>query len=371
MYMKRLVLNISFACLSTVAFSQGDSMAIFEEELLVLLDELRAATNDADKAAHNDTFKAKLQSVLDRKESMNYSFPRLSTVGFIDSPDKLCRIVNWNVEQDDQSQRYYSFVQRYDRRRKKFYNIELQEDPFGVREPEGIVEAADWYGALYYKIIPVRKGRKTIYTLLGWDGNTSLSTSKLVDAMYFTGNKVKFGSPIFDIGTETKYRLFYEHADKVTMTLTYEESRHRIMMDHLAPESPSLAAFRSFYVPDLSYDALEYQKSKWVLKEDVIGVNDHNNDDKYQYVYVQDPETGKPVRKKIEREWQNPEDPNAPVGGNEHIAVTPEEADGTELNKDDTKKKRLKRFRRDERDPSELSTTHGDLKKRKTKKKRN
>ena len=34
-----------------------------------------------------------------------------------------------------------------------------------------------WFGALYYKIIPVVKN-KTYYTLLGWDGNDMFSNKK-------------------------------------------------------------------------------------------------------------------------------------------------------------------------------------------------
>ncbi len=359
-----LIVSVILLCAST--YAQVDSLVQLEGELVVLLDGLRTAKDDASKKEKNEVFRAALKDVLDRPESMDYSFSELGTVGFINSPDGLARIVNWNVEQDDKSQRYFCFVQHFDKRKKKYYVTELTENVFGVKEPEGIVASDDWYGALYYRIIPVKKGRRTVYTILGWDGNTNLTNSKLIDAMYFTGSTVKFGSPIFKIGSEIKHRLFYEHSEKCTMSLNYEEDRKRIMMDHLAPEAPSLAAFPSFYCPDLSYDALKFEDEKWVLYEDVIGVNPESEKD--QYVTVMDPKTGELVQKKMNSDWQDPSDANAPAGGSVHVAVLPD-ADGNATSAEPKEKKKIRLFRsRDKRDPSDMSVTiEGNKKRRKRK----
>jgi len=40
-------------------------------------------------------------------------------------------------------------------------------------------------------------------------------------------------------------------------------------MDHLAPMEPVFEGDRSYYGPDFSYDALDYQEGKWMLIEDV------------------------------------------------------------------------------------------------------
>ena len=69
------------------------------------------------------------------------------------------------------------------------------------------------------------------------------------------------------------------------MSLKYESDRERIIFDHLSPESPSMKKFRSFYVPDMSYDAYILEDGKWILNEDVIGVN-KGNGEKKQTVYV-------------------------------------------------------------------------------------
>jgi hypothetical protein len=353
-----------FLFLAVGTYAQDFDITRSEDRLVTKLDALRSAENDQAKKEANEEFKSDLAAVLEYKESFDHPFSLLTTVGFINSEDKMVRIINWNVEQDDKTQRYYGFVQHYDKRRKELTVTELKEDVWGIKQPEDIVTADNWYGALYYKIIPVKKGSKTIYTVLGWDGNTTMSNIKLIDAMYINGKSVKFGSPIFKVGKETKKRMFYEHSEKVTMVLRYEEDRARIMMDHLSPETPTMKGYYSFYVPDLSYDAFIFEDKKWVLKEDVIGVNSHAESETRE-VLTKDPKTGRLVKRKIDADWQDPSNANAPAGGNEHVAITPE-AQGKEEKTNDPKSNEPKVDKRDKRDPSE-SSIFGDLPRKKKK----
>ena len=365
----RFVFYIFLLLFSSATYSQDVNMEEAELELERLLLDLRSAENDQDKKNKNDLLRIKIETVLLNEEAMSYPFSKLTTIGFIDSPDKQMRIVNWNIEQDNQSQKYTCFVIHYDKKKKEQFVTELIDASFGMpTQPTEILTSDNWYGALYYKIIPVKKGARTLYTVIGWDYYSEMSQVKLIDVIYFSGENVKIGNPIFRVGKETKKRVFYEHSKKAVMYLNYEEDRKRIMMDHLSPESPSMKKFRSFYIPDLSYDAFIFDKKKWVLKEDVIGVNPEPDVEK-QYVYVKNERTGRIERKEIKVEWQNPEDPNAPAGGSEHVAVTPESASEEEYKRQEELDARSKK--KDKRDPSNLSTVNGTQKKKKKKKKKN
>jgi len=358
----RLVFYIFLLFFATSIYGQDVNMEEAELELERLLLDLRSAENDQDKKTKNDLLRIEMEKVLLNEEAMTYPFSKLSTIGFIDSPDKQMRIVNWNIEQDNLSQNYTCFVIHYDKKKKEQFVTELIDVSFGMpTQPTEILTSDNWYGALYYKIIPVKKGARTLYTVIGWDYYTEMSQVKLIDVIYFSGVNVKIGSPIFKVGKETKKRVFYEHSKKAVMYLNYEEDRERIMMDHLSPESPSMKKFREFYIPDLSYDAFIYDKKKWVLKEDVIGVNPEPDVEK-QYVYVKNERTGKVERKEIKVKWENPEDPNAPAGGSEHVAVTPESVDEEEMKRQAELDARSKK--KDKRDPSNLSTVNGTKKKK-------
>lgn len=361
-YLASILFSLFIGCFYA---NEDSSIVAMESRLLVLLDELRAAENDDAKSEKNTAFKELLYETLQLKEAFSYPFSKLKTVGFVDSPDKSLRIVNWNVEQDDETQRYYCFLLHLDEKKKQVELSELVDNSFMLPpRPDGVLEAKDWYGALYYKIIPIEKGAKTVYTLLGWDGNSSMSSIKLIDALYFSGDNPKLGSPIFKTKEATLKRVFYEHSKKTTMSLKYEQQYDRIIFDHLSPETPNLKGFYSFYVPDLSYDAFVLEGNKWILKEDVIGIN--SSEDVKTEVYVKNERSGKVEKKEIKNKWENPEDKNSPGGGNIHIAVTPEK----DVENPVAQKKELdkKVSKRDKRDPGNMDSTLGTNKKKKKRK---
>lgn len=367
MSMKVVVISF-FALTSFFTYAEGNPvLQEIEQELDSLLDVLRTAETNAEKSSANAEFKQLMTQALNEPGALSYDFKLLETVGVIDSPDKQVRIVNWNVEQEDFSHTYHCFVLYNDNKKDEVRVTELVDMSFGMpSQPTEIIDHENWYGALYYKIIPVKRGSKTIYTLLGWDHNSSLSQIKLIDAMYFTSSAVKFGSPIFKMGKETKKRVFFEHSKKTSMFLNYEAHRERIMMDHLSPESPALKNFRSYYVPDMSYDAFEYEGKKWVLKEDVIGINDNMISSQKQEVTVMNNQ-GQLEKRIVKTNWQNPEDATAPAGGSEHVAVTPETegSENPEIQKTDRQKELDARVdKKDKRNPNDLSIL-GDKKKKK------
>jgi len=297
-----------------------------ESELLNLLSDLRSASTDNAKNEANKKFKSALELTIKMSDAFEYPFDRLTSLGSIKSPDNKVRLFNWNIEQADMTQKYYCYILHLDEKKKEYQTIELIDNSFMLpSQPTEILEAKNWYGALYYKIIPVDKGSKTVYTLLGWDGNSEMSTIKLMDVLSITGSSIRLGSPIFKVAGETKKRVFFEHSKKCTMYLNYDDKQNRIVMDHLSPESPSLKGIYSFYVPDLSYDAFELKGNKWVLKEDVIGTNSEST---AKITIQTEGNNGDLKTKVIKNKWEDPTDLNAPGGGSKHVATTFEQEDG-------------------------------------------
>ncbi|MCF8330768.1 MAG: hypothetical protein K9I37_10555, partial [Crocinitomicaceae bacterium] len=85
-------------------------------------------------------------------------------------------------------------------------------------------------------------------------------------------------------------------------------------------------------------------------------------EDKKTSVFVLDEKTGELKEKKLQNDWVNPADPNKKndIG---HVARTPEsEAINLEENNDEPK---IKRNRRDRRNPNGLSVTTGKYKPKK------
>ncbi len=83
------------------AYAQKDTSALYtgvlparEDSLEVFLNDLRAAQNDLEREEKNTLFKNYLRETLREKAAFSYPFSKLKTIGFIDSPDGLLRIVN-------------------------------------------------------------------------------------------------------------------------------------------------------------------------------------------------------------------------------------------------------------------------------------
>lgn len=294
----------------------------FEKRLEESLKLLRSSSSDVDKQNANNSFRSLLLETIQYSESFFYSFPKLATLGSVLSPDKSLKIYSWNVEMSDKSNKFYCFIVRPGKRRKKNKVIELIEKSELTRENQTFSEL-NWYGCLYYKIIPIKKGSKLLYTLLGWRNNGTLSNVKVIDVLSINGNHAKIGDPIFQSKKTLDKRIVLEYSIKSSMTLRFEEKYGRIVFDHLSPENPTMNGFYEYYVPDMSYDAFEFEDGKWVLREDVVTINEPGKKT-FSKISI-DPLTGQEIKEEVENKWIDPSDYNAPGGINKHTPSLPKQ----------------------------------------------
>jgi hypothetical protein len=180
------------------------------------------------------------------------------------SPDEKLKIYNWNVPYEAGYHVYHCFLQH--KTKDSLMTFELDDKSEKIESPEdSLLNKNNWYGALYYNIIP-KKGRfgQTYYTLLGYDLNDYLTNKKVVDVLYFDKNKQPvFGANIFKNQRNITKRLIFEYAEFATMTLQYEEEKDMIVYDHLSPSKPKYEGQREFYGPDFSYDGLKFENGIW------------------------------------------------------------------------------------------------------------
>ncbi len=294
-----------------------------EQKLAEQLSELRKTRADEKIKTLNANFKETFSEALNIDGAFNYPFKRLKSVGKIYSDDELVRIISWNTQFENKLHDYHCFVMKKDERRDRVYTTSLtrKKQPLQMLTRETI-DHENWYGALYYDIIDVQKRNRTFYTLIGYDANNQRSTIKLLDVLYFTGKYPKFGYPLFETDRGFAHRVLFEHSNKTTMSLKYDEKRQKIIFDHLSPQSPGLKEFREYYVPDMSYDAYNFHDQKWYLEEDIIAVNNKRESISMQ-AYDNKRDTVVTVEQK--NKWENPEASNAPVDNGNHKAITPDD----------------------------------------------
>lgn len=312
--------------LSATLSSYAREVDSLENLLAHQLNDLRNASTDEAKKELNQTFLTTLENTLSHDWAFEFPFTQLKTVGKITSQDNNVRIISWNVQWKNDKHTYYCFILKKNRRGTNHTVIYLKDNSIALPpQPTDMLDENSWYGALYYDIIDVQKGRKTYYTLFGYDAKNNRSTVKLLDVLHFAGNHPKFGYPLFNTKDGVQNRVYFEHAAKTVMSLRYDFNREMIIFDHLSPESPGLAEFREFYVPDMSYDAFKFENNKWQLKEDVIANNSTARENKELVLNSYDSERETDITVSVKNEWIDPTDKNAPIESGRHQAVVPSE----------------------------------------------
>jgi hypothetical protein len=285
-----------------------------EIEIEKILTDLRSTQDEGEKEFFNLTLQQELEKLLTYKGVMEYPFEKWTTMSTIASPDGAFRIFNWNIESQDLVHSHYCYVVRPSRGNKPNKVYKFKEDKLTLPpRPTNTLTPDRWYGALYYKIIPVPKGSKTYYTVLGYSGEDRSTNQKLIDVFYFKGKSLRMGYPLFQKEKDSKNlekRIFFQYSEKAVISVNLNEKIGGIVFDHLVPEQKNLEGMYDFYIPDMTYDCYKWTGSIWQYEQDVIAYNDENkkikqwrptnNGDSSEYEEVKD-------------FWINPVDKNSPV----------------------------------------------------------
>jgi len=247
----------------------------YEDTLKIMAHIIMNGENENVKIKANNNFKITLKEVLEYERSFNYPFDSLKTISIKRSSDNNLRIFTWILKKDNGSYEYFGFIHYKNKSKKRYEVFTLNDKSDNIRRPENEqLDNDNWYGALYYDIIYIKKKGRKYYTLLGWDGNNDVSTKKIIDVMYISGkNKIKFGASIFKAGKNTTKRFIIEYNSTSTISVNYNKEDKRILFDNLIPMRKDLQGLYEYYVPDGTYNALEYKNGKWILKDNVTAYN--------------------------------------------------------------------------------------------------
>lgn len=240
--------------------------------------------NDSDPEKRIQAF-AKLDSLMDiflaNPESFDTKLESVRSISALYAPDRKFRIITWNVPLHDGTYIFGGRVQLPAKKKKPYSVVKLKDKSAEINKPlSKTLSEENWYGALYYQITRQSYKKSEYYTLLGWDGNTIMSNKKLIDVLVLDNNGIKFGAPLFDDGKRVTNRVFFEHSEKVTMSLKYQPKTSLIVFDHLSPSQPSLEGMYEFYGPDFTYDAYKFTGGKWRLIRNYEARNDDRNEGK-------------------------------------------------------------------------------------------
>jgi hypothetical protein len=260
--MSRSLALILFLAASTCA-AQSDPKA----EVIARAKELAATESQLARESASERLKSALRSLLEQPAGLTIALDELP-LSRVDALDGSFRLITWNVPLDDGSHRYEGFLLA--RSGKLTTLFELRDQTASISNPELAELGPDrWYGALYYQVVPVKKGGRTWYTLLGWKGHSATETRKVIDVLSFRGGKPRFGAPLFGRGKLKEHRKLFAYSFQLSMMLHYDQEQGRIVLDHLSPMRADLAGKGALMGPDMSFDAFVWYKGQWRFERDI------------------------------------------------------------------------------------------------------
>lgn len=284
----------------------------YEDSLKTLCKSMFNGENFAVKNAANKKFINIFNRALNEQNSFNYSFDSLINISRIVSPENNFRIFTWAILDDKGIYKSYGYIQICSDKKKTNKIIYLNDKRDSIEKPENLIlTGKNWYGAIYYKIIPNKYKKNRYYTLLGWQGNNMISRKKIIDVLTFDSNYIpSFGASVFKTQRTEPKRIIFEYSAQAVMSLRYEQQYYNktkgksiyaydkinnidnnkdrksannkmkkkkaymIVFDRLVAMSPGLENQFQYYVPSSDFlDGFLFRKGKWRLIYDIDARN--------------------------------------------------------------------------------------------------
>jgi hypothetical protein len=286
MMKKILIFCLLIAAMPLFVFAQHSDDSGNIKQLVMYQDSLTALgkkfiNNDTEmeRMNANTEFIKILVKALKVPHSFNFPFDSVKSISILNSADNRFRILTWHLSFDDGSYRFYGTIQINTGDKLQMYPL-ADYSPYIKNTEDTLTDNTKWFGAQYYKIIPVYTSQNPYYVLLGWKGNNVKSTKKVIEVLSFNREgKPVLGMPIFDGNGKTRKRIVFEYSRHTSMFLKYDDNQHLIVFDNLAPPDARQKGKTDMYGPDLSYNGYVLKNGRWRFIDNLDMRNTPDNHD--------------------------------------------------------------------------------------------
>ncbi len=249
---------------------------LHEDSLIALSDSMNNVGVLEERQGYLYRFVNKLKEALSIPNSFAYGFDSLAThINIIGSDDGAFRVFNWAMPANEVSMRYYGAIQLPSAGAPKLYGLVDHSTQIQKGASDSVLAGGRWFGAIYYRIMPITVNGEPAYTLFGMNASNAGSTRKIMDVLRFTPQGPVFGAPVFGVRSpdtkEQAVRFVLEYKKGVQVGLNWNEERQAVVFDHL--ESETNDPNRKYtYVPTGQYDGFRWQNGMWTLVKDLIPI---------------------------------------------------------------------------------------------------
>ncbi len=307
--MERYIYILILCVFSFCAFSQKDSeLRIMEDSLVNLRGRVMNEPNEETRAALNEDFMTLLEETLNMPNSFKHNWDSVKNFSVLVSPDNSFKIFTWYIINNNFETENFGFIHVYNESRKKYVLYPLYDKRQNIDYPKTTIGNHNrWYGAVYYKIIPVKDRNTTYYTLLGWNGNNLFTNQKVIEILHFNKEKTPiFGGRVFKNYPEKVARVIFEYSKSASMYLNYDNQEflvstgkynpqthdydfrrvrcNMIVFEELIPMDESMPQIPAYIVPESSLNqGFVEEDGKWVFMKNVRGSNPDKVRPAYQH----------------------------------------------------------------------------------------
>jgi hypothetical protein len=248
-----------------------------EDSLVVKADSMYTGFIPEMRVIYTEQFVKMLIRALKKPNSYSYNFPKLKEkINIIGPEDKSFRMFNWAIAPSDVTRRYYGAIQLPGEQLKLFPLMD-HSDNMKKGTEDSVLTNGRWYGALYYRIMPVEVEGRTVYTMFGLNASSPLSNKKVMDPLTITAKGPVFGAPIFNVRSQGRpseriNRFVIEYKKSVQASLNWDKELNAVYVDKLVSDVNDPNRKYTF-VPSGQVDGLRWSNGYWNYVEDLIPVD--------------------------------------------------------------------------------------------------
>ncbi len=258
-----LFVNLAFGQRSKPDTTYFDSIRNMEYQLEGLSYNIINSEDENERITSCFYFIQTLKKALKVPGSYDYDFNGLRTVSVLRPDDNQFRIFTWNLLLDSGVYRYFGAIQMNNRDSLVLYGLydssDHNRDIYYAQ-----FDNRHWMGALYYQVHHYRWKKEDHYILFGWDGQDARTNRKIIEVLSFDEDqKPVFGKEIFSVEGDVQSRMIFDFSNNTAMLCRYEEQEDKIVFANLIPINPLFEGRYETYVPDGTYDYLEFKKGYW------------------------------------------------------------------------------------------------------------
>jgi len=255
--------------------------------------------NDIVKLNANEFLIETFYNTLIREDRNSYPYDSLKNISHVNPTDKSFHLFTWTLKKEDGTYENFGVLQTENPKTNRAVIFSLKDKSLQYYNPEGTIgEADNWFGAVYYKVLPSVINKKKYYTLLGWSGCNNFKQRKVIEVLSFKANGTPvFGSKIFKKYTnKTAVRVVFEYSKLASMALLYDKQTYSIntgkrdpktkrmiskeitsnmiVFDRLASLNDNMSGVPEFAVPETNIiDAFIPTQGRWTYISDIEARN--------------------------------------------------------------------------------------------------